>query len=188
MKKLIFAAVFAICSALSLPALADQASIISAQNFTAVDAGITENGTYRLYTSQKITVPNSGDSLEAMISYANNLPYPGGTQLAAYKLTAIIETQDSAGNWHVFHNQFVPYIKTAPDNILRYSPSVFTLDPGVAVDMWDGVNVFAREHNKQGQLPDDFRFVILVHELGFGGPGAFQSVDLSISYETYNSQ
>lgn len=155
-------------------------------NATLDNSNVTGNGTFRIYESQKVDSPNSESALEVVIKYGNNLPDPenGGTN---YRLSALIETEDSQGNWHPIHYQFEAFVKAEQGNthILRLDPTIFNLDEGVVNDISDGFNIVARESKKQGHLPDDFRLVVLVHENGHGTAGAFQSVDVSCSYYTY---
>lgn len=159
-------------------------------NNTLLDnTNVTDNGTFELFVSNKIDAPNSDRGLEVVISYSNPTPDPesGGTN---FKISAVIETEDNAGNWHPIHYQFNPFIRPAVQggfekHILRLDPTIFNLDEGVVNDISDGFNIIARESKKQGVLPDDFRIKILVHENGFGGTKPFQSVNVSVSYLTY---
>lgn len=154
-------------------------------NLPAVDS----NGTFRLYESAKIDSPNSENGLEVVITYKGMTPDPsnGGTN---FRVSAIIETEDIAGNWHPFHSQYESFVRPADDqndqkHIIKCDPKIFNLDEGVINDVSDGFAIVARESRKQALLPDDFRVVILLSENGFGTTGAFQSIPVTISYLTY---
>lgn len=175
-------------------------SIISQQLFTAADAGINGNGRYCLFQSPTYDAPKdyaaADVGLELVVTYLENLPDPE-VQVAKYNLSCILETQDEAGNWHPFHNQFEPYVKAERGNqfILRMDPSKIILDPSVPVDMWDGTQVIARICDAQGRLPDDFRLCIFVNEFGYQVDPAdglnkptvssFQQVKVTASFRTY---
>lgn len=156
-------------------------------NQAVLDASvITGNGPFRIFESGKIDSPNSENALEVVIEYKGNLPDPeqGGTN---YRISALIETEDNAGNWHPIHYQYTPFVKEEQGNkhILRLDPTIFNLDEGVGNAISDGFNIVALESKKQGLLPDDFRIAIVVHENGFGTPGAFASVVVTASHYTY---
>lgn len=169
--------------------------ILAKTNITAVDAGVNGNGTFPLFISQKFAAPQDFSAadrgLEVIVSYEGNLPDPE-VSVAKYNLTCVIETEDEEGNWHPLINQFVPYVKAERGNkfIMRLDPDVLVLDPGVAIEIWNGVRNIAIESVKQGRLPDDFRVGVYVNELGYDALGvataaSFSSTDLTISYRTY---
>lgn len=150
-----------------------------------LNTAVTGNGTTRLWESARINPSNADNAVEVTIKYVANLPDPeqGGTN---YRLSALLEREDEVGNWFPFHYQFDAFVKAEYGNthILRLNPTVFNLDEGVSNAMSDGFNVIALESLKQGTLPDNFRIVILVNENGFGTLGAFQEVDVTVSFVT----
>lgn len=168
-------------------------SLLSSDNPLDASA-VTGNGTFDLFVSEKQNAPNdyqaSDKSLEVIITYADNQPDPEVT-VAKYNLSAIVETEDDAGNWHPILNQFRAYVKAenGPQHILRLDPSVIVLDAGVPNDIYNGVSTIAVESIKQGTLPDDFRLKIQCNEYGYDAngptPASFQSVIVSAAYRTY---
>ena len=147
------------------------------------------NGTFRLYESPKIDSPNSDRGLEVVITYEGPTPDPedGGTN---FRFSALLETQDNAGNWHAFHSQFQAFVRpeiqgTSTKHILKVDPTIFQFDEGVANTISDGFTNVATVSKAHGIIPDDFRIVILVNENGFGGTKPFTGITLTVSYLSY---
>lgn len=158
-------------------------------NHTFNNTAVTENGQYNLYSSNAINNPTDANSLRVVVEYKNNLPDPEST-VVKYNLVTIVESSDSQGNWYPLHYQYQPFVKeeAGGKHILVLEPSMFTFDEGVPSSIYDGVKNIAIESKKQGRLSDDFRICVFLNENGYGEPGAFQSVDVSLHYEIYNVQ
>lgn len=164
------------------------ASVSLLNNQLLNNSGVTGNGQFHLFTSNPVSNSNDRNSLRVVVDYSNNVPDPESTPIA-YNLVAIVESSDGQGNWYPLNYQFQPFVKEeqGKKHILTLEPGIFNLDEGVASTVYDGVKNVAVESRKQGHLSDDFRICIILNENGFGSPGAFQSVNVTIHYEIYNS-
>lgn len=155
---------------------------------TLSNAPVTGNGQFELYNSGSIKNSTSASCLRVVVTYANNLPDPESV-VVQYRLTAIVESSDGEGSWYPLHYQFQPFIKAeqGAKHILVLEPSIFSFDEGIPNTISDGATNIAVESKKQGRLSDDFRIRLLLSEGGYGTAGAFQSVDVTLHYEIYNS-
>ncbi len=150
---------------------------------------VTGNGSYDLYVSPTYSNSNLRTSIKLIVDYEDNQPVPGAiVEPVQYDLVAFLESDDGSGNgWYPFHYQFEPYRSpgSGRQHILIMEPSIFNLDEGVPLDIWDGVQVIARQSKKQGSVPDNFRLRIQLNEFRYGEPGAFQSATISAHFQLY---
>jgi len=165
--------------------------LLSNQTFTSADVingPVDSNGSYKIYVSPKQSVANSITSLEVIVKYSNSTPVPG-QEITNYSFNTVVETEDSAGEWHPIHAQIAEWrpssSQTEQTHILTYGPHIMNFDASSPMDTDVGGDVISRDHHKQGILPDDFRVLVMYSEKRFGDPGQFQGIDLSVSFNTY---
>lgn len=147
------------------------------------------NGRYILYQSAKINIPNGVEDLEVAVRYENNIKSSADGVPVSYNITAVLETEDSASNWHPIHGMIEPFqgATSVHDvggrfHILSYGPNIINFEQ-TPIDTFAAGEVISRDHRKQGRMPDDFRVVLLLEEnRAAGDPGQFASVDVTISY------
>lgn len=172
-----------------MPQLANNVTV------TALDAGVTGNGRYHLYTSPDLSDLNN-KAIDINLQVTDVQPNRDGAatgNLGKAVITVMLERKDDGGNWHVVHTLFEPILAVQigasenggiiPAHQLSYGPNVLNLDGAKAIWSTDGVNSILADHQKRGVLPDVFRICVVVNEREFGNGGAFQSATFSLDYE-----
>lgn len=168
--------------------------IVNNVTITSADLGITQNGSYLLYTSPAFTA-NNNRQVKAALDVHEFLP--DRRDFSGAILGFVLEREDDAGNWHPEHSILEPVRAVSFDPTDTATPNrsvipvhMLSMGPDLeavgVTDTTDGFNVIARETAKEGVCPSTFRFCLILHETKFGTTGAFDRLRFSMDYELTN--
>ena len=140
---------------------------------------VPSNGQHELIVSP--VQQNRATNIEIYVEYSSPVP-DFGTVPQTWRLYALVE-KNFAGRW-------VPLVEQATGWASENNGNrrMFVVSTGVGTDS-DGVEFWptedTRELRKYGRVEYDFRVKILLDEWGAGGPGAFQSANVTVFGDTY---
>lgn len=161
-----------------------------ATNLVVTNTPVTGNGTHEIWTSGIQSNTTGRPGVKVIGKFNEMTPDPeNGSIATTYGLVMLIESSNDNGNtWFPVVMQFDPLRNPVQGStvILSASPDIFNPDEGISFDDWDGMQVVSRTSRRQDRLGALFRIRLLVNETGHGGPGAFQSVKISVSGERFD--
>jgi hypothetical protein len=157
-----------------------------ATNVVVDNTPVTGNGNFEIWSSGIQANTQGMNAIKAICKFDQMTPDPEGNIPTTYSLVMLIESSNDNGTtWFPLVMQFDPLRNPVqgPTVILQAAPNIFNPDEGISFDDWNGIQVVSRTSRRQDTLGALFRVRVLANEFGYGGPGAFQSVRLSISGE-----
>ena len=148
------------------------------------------NGVHEVWSSGIQSNTGTMPGVKVIGKFSAMTPDPeNGTIATTYGLVLLVESSNDNGNtWFPVVMQFDPLRNPVQGAtvILSASPDIFNPDEGISFDDWNGQQVVSRTSRRQDRLGALFRVRLLVAENGYGGPGAFQSVNISVSGERFD--
>lgn len=154
----------------------------------ALNNALVTQGVQTMYTSSNIQNSNNLPSVRLVVDWANIVPDSSVNVQKTFSLTVVLESLIGS-SWFPIAYQFEPYRSPGygDKRILVLQPDISTFDAGIDDIVWVGEETLARISRQQGKAAATMRIRVVLNEQQPGGPGAFQSVSLSVYGELYDA-